>query len=124
MSPASTRSCISSRCDRLVSHLSQIHVFADDLAAKVDEHLIDVGSSTSRGLVVRGISPYLRDLECPSPGDDTVFFEVGLVSYDDERNVLVIFDVNDLLPQLGELLQAAHAGDGEDKQKALALLHV
>lgn len=108
----------------IISHLGEMHVLADDLTAEIDKDLVDIGSSTGRRFIVGRVSPQLRDLKCLGPGHDSVLFQIRLVANDDQRDVLVVLDANDLLSQVGKLLQAAHAGDGKDEQKALALLHV
>jgi hypothetical protein len=82
-------------------------------------------TSTSSGcLVVRSISPAVRDAEGFRSGHDSLPLQVGLVAYDDERDGLVFLDTDDLLAQPRELVQAAEGGDGEDEQKALPALNV
>ena len=66
----------------------------------------------------------LRQLIGSRPGDNAILFEIGLVANDHERDVLVIFDADDLFTKLSQLVEAAHAGDGEDEKETLALLHV
>ncbi len=66
----------------------------------------------------------LGQLICSSSGDRSSIFQIGLVANDDDRDVLVVFDADDLLSQFGEFVEAAHAGDGEDQEEPLALLHV
>ena len=66
----------------------------------------------------------LRQLIGSRPGDDAILFEIGLVADDHERDVLIVFDADDLFAKLGQLVEAAHAGDGEDEEETLALLHI
>ena len=108
----------------LIAHLGQVHIFADDLSAKIDKDLVDVGSPSSGGLVIRSIAPALRQLVRHLPRYSAVVLEIRLVAYDDEGDTWVVLDANDLLSQLGQFMQAAHACNGEDEEEALALLHV
>lgn len=52
------------------------HVPADDLAAHIDENLVDVGATASAGLVVRGVAPLLRDGKGAGAADLSVFLQV------------------------------------------------
>ena len=101
-----------------------LQVFTDDLPTKVDEYLVDIGSSTSRGLIIRGVSPGLGEGECTSTRHCTVFFKIGLVPHNDDGHIFIVFDAGDLLPQFREFVQRRHAGDGEYEQESLTLLHV
>lgn len=82
-----------------------LHILADDLATEVDEDLVDVGSSASRGLVVRGVAPALGEGECAGARHGPVFFQIGFVADDDEWHFLVVFDADDLLAELREFVE-------------------
>lgn len=66
----------------------------------------------------------LGDLESACTGHGAVFFEVGLVADDDDGDVGIVFDTDDLVAELGQLVKTAGGCDGEDEEEALALLHV
>ena len=53
-----------------------------------------------------------------------MFFKIGLVSYYDDGNILVVFYSDDLFAELRELVEAAVTCDGEDEEKSLTSLHV
>lgn len=73
-----------------------MQVLSDDLSAEVNEDLVDVGSSASRCLIVRGIAPALGEREGASTGHRAVLLQVGFITYDDDGDFLVIFDADDL----------------------------
>ena len=108
----------------LIAHLGQVHIFADDLPAEIHENFVDVSSPSSRGLIVWSIAPALRQFVRHLPRHRAVVLQIGLVTYDDEGDIRVVFDADDLLPQLGQFMQATHACNGEDQEESLALLHV
>jgi hypothetical protein len=54
----------------------------------------------------------------------TVFLQVGLVSHDNDRDILIVLYPDNLLPEFGEFIEAAVAGDREDEEESLTCLHV
>lgn len=81
-------------------------------------------SPPCRRLIVRRISPALAQSKSFRATHHTITLEVRFVADDDDGDVLVIFDADDLLAKLGELVEAAPAGDGENKEEPLACFHV
>lgn len=81
-------------------------------------------SSPRRRLIVRRIAPALAQRKRLGPTHHAIALEVRFIPHNNDRHVLVVLDANNLLAQLRELLQTAAAGDGEDKEEALACLHV
>ena len=108
----------------LVALLGQMYVLADDLPAEIHKDLVDICPPPRTRLVVGRVPPLLRQLVGAGSGDDPVFGEVGLVADDDDGHGRVVLDLDNLLAELGKLVQAVHVGDGEDEQEALALFHV
>lgn len=101
-----------------------LQVLADDLATEIDEDFVHVGAAPGRGLVVWGVAPGLGQAEGTGTRHGAVFFEVGLVADDHERDFFVVFDADDLFADFGEFMKRGHAGDGKDEEEALSLFHV
>lgn len=81
-------------------------------------------SSPRTGLIIRCISPALAQTKGLTSGNHTIAFKIGFVTDDDNRDVLVVFDADDLLAQLLELVEGGAGGDGEDEEETLAGFHV
>ena len=81
-----------------------LQVFADDLAAQVDEDFVDVCAAPGGRLVVWGVAPGLGEAEGAGSGDGAVFFEVGFVADDDQRDFFVVFNADDLFAEFGEFV--------------------
>ena len=81
-------------------------------------------SSPRTGLIIRCISPALAQAEGLTSGNHTIAFKIGFIADDNNGDVLVVFDADDLLAQLLELVQGRAGGDGEDEEETLAGFHV
>jgi hypothetical protein len=75
-------------------------------------------------LIIWRIPPALTHGKGFLASNNPVFFQVGLVPYNNDRHIFVILDANDLLTELRELIERAVACDGEDKKKSLTSFHV
>jgi len=99
-------------------------VAADDLSAEVDEDFVDIRSPSCGGLIVWSISPALGHTKRFLSRDCAVFFEIRLVSYDDNGHIVVVLDADDLLAELTQLRETALGSDGEYKEESLTCLHI
>jgi hypothetical protein len=99
-------------------------VFLQDLATKIDEGFVDVDTSPGRCFVVGFGTPLLSELKGSASGDDSVFFHVTLVADHYHWDIVVFFDANDLLSEIGELVEGVQVGNREDEQEAISLFHV
>lgn len=110
--------------DLLVVPLHSTTILLQYLTAQVGESLIDVDAPSSRGLIVGLGTPLLSQLESSSSRDYAILLHIALVAHDHHGNVIVIFDADNLLSELRELVERIHIGDREDKQETVSLLHV
>jgi len=108
----------------LLIHLVADIVFLQDLPTQIQKDFVDICTPPSRGLEVWFLAPGLCQLEGSGSRYGTVVLHVGLVAHHNKRDIIVLLDATDLLPQFSEFVEGIHVGDREDKQKALALLHV
>lgn len=63
-------------------------------------------------------------MKCAGAGDGAVFFEVGFVADDDERDTGVVFDADDLVAEFVEFGEGSQGSYAEDEKEALAGFHV
>lgn len=111
------------RCMLLI-HLVAHMVLLQDLPAEVQKDFVDIRASPSRGLEVWFLTPGLCQLEGTGTRYSSVVLHIGFVADHDKRNIIVLLDARDLLSKLGEFVERVRVGNREDKQEALALLHV
>ena len=120
-----TRGPISSRSATFhFMNLGCSNIFADYLPAEIHKRLVNICSLPCRSLVIRSVAPAFGDRECSSSRHSSIFLEIRLIANYYQWNSLVILDSDNLLPELIEFIQATQAGDGKDKKKPLARLHV
>ncbi len=104
----------------MLSHLGEGGVLPDDLAAQIDENLVHVRPPSRRGFVIRRVSPALGHGECFGSRHGSVVLQIGLITNDDQRDLLVIFDPHNLLPKLDQLAETVETCDGEYQKESLA----
>lgn len=63
-------------------------------------------------------------MEGAGAGDGAVFFEVGFIADNDERDEGVVFDADDLVAEFVKLSEGGQGGYAEDEKEALARFHV
>ncbi len=108
----------------LVVTVEAAAVFLQNLTAQIREGLINIDTASGGSLVVGLGAPLLSQLERSCTGDYTILLHIALVANNHHGNVVVVLDANDLLSELGELVEGVHVGNGEDEQEAISLLHV
>ena len=81
-------------------------------------------SSPRTRFIIRRITPALTQAEGFASGHHSVTFQIGLVAYNNDRHMLIVFDADDLLAELLELFKRGARGDGKDEEEALAGFHV
>lgn len=105
-------------------HLRRGHILADNLPAEIHKRLVHIGPASRARFVIRRVAPVLADGEGARSGDGAVFFEIGFVAHDDERNSRVVFDADNLVAEFVEFRQGGEGRYGEDQEEALAGFHV
>ena len=86
-------------------------ILPHNLPAEIHERLIHIRAPSRARLIIRSVSPTLTDGEGSGTGDGAVFFEVGLIADNDEGDTRIVFDADDLLAELVELVEAAEGCD-------------
>lgn len=94
-----------------------------DLTDEVIEDLLNVVLSLGRGLneaAVEALGERLTLLR----SDDTLVSQIALVSDQDHGDLIGILDTQDLIAELGKIVEGRLSDDGVDEDKTLAVLHV
>ena len=100
------------------------HVLADDLPAEIHKRFVHISAAAGARFVVWSVSPVLGDGKGARARHGPVFFEIGFVADDDERDGGIVFDAHDLVPQFVKFGKGGEGGDAEDEEEALTGFHV
>ena len=94
-----------------------------DLTDEIVEDLLDVVLGLGRGLNETAIEALGQVLSLLG-GDDSLISQVALVSDQHHGDLIGILHTQNLISQLGEVVEGRLGDDGVDEDEALAVLHV
>ena len=97
---------------------------AVDLPHKVEEHLVDVDLLAGRGLQEGDTSPAAGEVSSLLLADHAVVLQVALVATEDHGDLVGVLHTENLLAEVGEVVEGGLGGNGVDENEALAVLHV
>jgi len=107
----------------LLLHLLHWSGHPSDLPDQVDEHVVDVDLLLGRGLH-KGAAKSLRQRLALLIGDDALVLEVALVADEHHRYRLAVFDSQNLLSEIWQVVEGGLGDDGVGHREALAVFHV
>ena len=94
-----------------------------DLTDEIVEDLLNVVLGLGRGLNEAAVEALGERLSLLG-SDDTLVSQIALVSNQNHGDLIGILDTQDLVAQLGEIVEGGLSDDGVDEDEALAVLHV